>query len=163
MAVEVGIVLAALLFIRKVSQTTTVSRVTSEYIEDGRPHILQDKHIPDYVTVFRIHGPFLFGATDKLHVITDHIDELTPVVILRLRNMTAIDATGLLALEDLADKLHAAGRTLILCGARPQPAKLMRQAEFEQHVGRENICPNIAAALERAKQAFAQHQARQPV
>ena len=57
--------------------------------------------------------------------------------------MTAIDATGLLALEDLADKLHAAGRTLILCGARPQPAKLMRQAEFEQHVGRENICPHI--------------------
>jgi SulP family sulfate permease len=162
-AVEVGIVLAALLYIRKVTRTTTVSRVTSEYIEQGRPHILQDKHFPGYVTVFRIHGPFLFGCTDKIHVITDHLDALTPVVILRLRNMTAIDATGLMALEELADKLHAAGRTLILCGAGRQPAQLMQQAEFEEHVGRDNICPNIAAALERARRAFAERQAEQPV
>lgn len=150
-AVQVGIVLAALLFIRKVAKTTTVSAVTKEYIEDGRLHVLQDKHIPDYVTVIRIHGPFLFGATEQLSAVTEPTDALTPVVILRLRNMTAIDATGLLALEDLADRLHATGRTLILCGARPQPAKLMHQIEFEQHVGRENICPHITAALERAK------------
>lgn len=150
-AVEFGLVLAALSFIRKVARTTTVSRVTKEYIEDGRLHILQDKHIPDYVTVIRIHGPFLFGATEKLSKVTDHIEDLTSVVILRLRNMTAIDATGLLALEDLADRLHATQRSLILCGARPQPAKLMRQAEFEEHVGRDNICPHIQAALERAE------------
>jgi SulP family sulfate permease len=150
-AVEFGIILAALMFIRKVAQTTTISKVTKEYIEDGRLHILQDKHIPDYVTVIRIHGPFLFGVTEKLSVVADQIETLTPVVILRLRNMTAIDATGLLALEDLADKLHAADRILILCGARPQPAKFMRQAEFEQHVGRENICPHIKEALERAR------------
>jgi sulfate permease, SulP family len=153
-AVEFGIILAALMFIRKVAQTTTISRVTKEYIEDGRLHILQDKHIPDYVTVIRIHGPFLFGVTEKLSVVADQIENLTPVVILRLRNMTAIDATGLLALEDLADKLHAADRILILCGARPQPAKFMRQAEFEQHVGRENICPHIKEALERAKALY---------
>ena len=153
-AVQVGIVLAALLFIRKVAKTTTVSRVTKEYVEDGRLHVLQDRHIPDYVTVIRIHGPFLFGTTEKLSAVTDHLEDLTPVVILRLRNMTAIDATGLLALEDLADKLHATGRTLILCGARPQPAKLMQQAEFERHVGRDNICPHITAALERAKAVY---------
>ena len=76
-------------------------------------------------------------------------------MILRLRNMTAIDATGLLALEDLADTLHASGRHLILCGAREQPARLMRQAEFEQHVGPENICPHVQAALERAAQLYA--------
>ena len=63
-------VMAALLFIRRVSRTTTVSRVTPEYIEAGRPHILQDKVIPDYVAIFRIHGPFLFGSTDKLHDIS---------------------------------------------------------------------------------------------
>jgi SulP family sulfate permease len=154
LAVEFGIVLAALLFIRKVAKTTTVSRVTKEYVEDGRLHILQDKHIPEYVSVVRIHGPFLFGAAEKLSAITDHIEELTPVVILRLRNMTAIDATGLLALEDLADKLHATGRILILCGARPQPAKLMQQAEFEKHVGRENICPHIKEALDKAKALY---------
>jgi SulP family sulfate permease len=149
-AVEFGIVLAALMFIRKVAMTTTVSRVTQEYIEDGRPHILQDKQIPDYVSIIRIHGPFLFGSTESLAPFANQVDDRTLVVILRLRNMTAIDATGLLALEAFADNLHAQGRVLVLCGARPQPAQLMKQAEFEQHVGRENICPNIQAALQRA-------------
>ena len=153
-AVEVGMVLAALLFIRKVTATTTVTEVTDEYIEIGRVHILQDKNIPDYVSVFRIHGPFLFGATDKISEITNRIHQLPPIIILRLRNMTAIDATGLVALEDLADKLHATGRTVILCGAMEQPARLMHQAEFEQHVGRENISKNIQQALARAAEVF---------
>jgi len=153
-AVEFGLVLAALLFIRKVAKTTTVSWETQKDVEEDRLHILQDKHIPEYVTVIRIHGPFLFGAAEKLSAVTDRIEELTPVVILRLRNMTAIDATGLLAMEDLAEKLHAAGRILILCGARPQPAKFMQLAEFEQHVGRENICQHITQALGRAKAVY---------
>src|SRR5262249_42975245 len=66
LAVEVGMILAAFSFIRKISMTTTVSKVTDEYIEDGRAHILQDKDIPDYTAVYRIHGPFLFGVTDKI-------------------------------------------------------------------------------------------------
>jgi sulfate permease, SulP family len=156
-AVQIGMVLAALLFIHKVSKTTTVAKVTREYLEDGKLHVLTDKHIPDYVTVIRIHGPFLFGTTDKLTEVTERVDGLPAIVILRLRNMTAIDATGLQALEDLARRLHAANRTLILCGARPQPTRLMRRAEFEDHIGQENICPHIAAALERAKAA---HEAR---
>ena len=73
-------------------------------------------------------------------------------MILRLRNMTAIDATGLQALENLADVIHESGRGLILCGAREQPARLMHQAEFEQHVGCGNICASIAEALDRAKE-----------
>ncbi|MFO0878193.1 MAG: SulP family inorganic anion transporter [Gemmataceae bacterium] len=150
-AMQVGIVLAGLLFIRKVARTTTIEKVTSEYVENGRFHVLQDKQIPDYVTVYRIHGPFLFGTADKLSVVTDHSQDLTPVVILRLRNMTAIDATGLLALEDLANKLHAEGRHLILCGLRKQPAKFIRQVRFERHVGKGNVCPHIKAALERAR------------
>lgn len=155
-AVMVGMILAALLYIRKVTQTTSVSMVTEEYIEEAREHILQDKEIPDYVRIYRIHGPFLFGATDKLSEITDHLEELPPIVVLRLRNMTAIDGTGLQALEDLADRLHASDRTLLLCGAREQPARLMRQAEFEQHVGAENICDSIEAALNRARQIWEQ-------
>ena len=155
LAVEVGMILAMLLFIRKVSQTTTVSLVTPAYVEAGRVHILQDKKIPDYVSVFRIHGPFLFGATDKISRIVDHVAELAPIVIVRLRNMTAIDATGLRALEDLADGLHQSGRELILCGAPKQPAALMHQAEFHEHVGELNICPNIEAALERAAEIYA--------
>ena len=103
-AVEAGMILAALVFIRKVTATTTISRVTQKYVEEGRLHVLQDKEIPPYVTVFRIHGPFLFGAADKIDEPVQQIPELPPIVILRLRNMTAIDATGLRALEELADR-----------------------------------------------------------
>jgi sulfate permease, SulP family len=153
-AVEAGMILAALLFISRVAATTTVSQVTDEYVEDGRMHILQDKDIPYYATIFRIHGPFLFGATDKISVVTADLHTLPPVVILRLRNMTALDATGLFAIEEIAKTLHASKRTLILCGAREQPAQLMHAAEFEEVVGRENICDNVQTALRRAEQVF---------
>ena len=149
-AVEVGMILAALLFIRRVAATTTVSEVTPDDVESGRVHVLQDKVIPSYVSVFRIHGPLLFGVTDKVSRIVDRIPSLPPVVVVRLRNMTAIDATGLQALEKLGEALHASGRTLVLCGAREQPATLMQAAAFHQHVGERNICPNIEAALQRA-------------
>jgi SulP family sulfate permease len=150
-AVEAGMILAALVYIRKVTATTTVAQVTDEYLREGHVHILQHKEIPPYVTIFRIHGPFLFGATDKIDEVIQRIPELPAIVVLRLRNMTAIDATGLQALETLADAVHESGRGLILCGAREQPARLMRQTEFEEHVGAGNISPSISVALERAK------------
>ena len=151
-AVEAGMILAALLFISRVAATTTVSQVTDEYVEDGRVHILQDKDIPYYATIFRIHGPFLFGATDKINVVTEDLHTLPPVVILRLRNMTALDATGLFAIEEVGRQLQATNRILILCGAREQPASLIHQAEFEEVVGAENICANVQSALRRAAQ-----------
>jgi SulP family sulfate permease len=150
-AVEAGMILAALVYIRKVTATTTVSQVTAEYVREGYAHILQHKEIPPYVTIFRIHGPFLFGATDKIDEVIQRLPELPRILVLRLRNMTAIDPTGLQALESLADAVHASGRGLILCGAREQPARLMHQSEFEEHVGAGNICPSISDALERAK------------
>jgi SulP family sulfate permease len=153
-AVEAGMILAALLFISRVAATTTVSQVTDDYIEDGRMHILQDKDIPYYATIFRIHGPFLFGATDKISIVTENLHQLPPVVILRLRNMTALDATGLFALEEVAKTLHTSKRTLILCGAREQPSQLMLQSEFAEVVGKENICDNVQSALRRAEEVF---------
>ena len=161
-AVEAGMILAALLFIRRVAATTTVSRVTRDYIERSRVHALQDKAIPEYVTILRIHGPFLFGATDKLTRLAGHVEEMAPIVILRLRNMTAIDATGLRAIQDFADALARTGRTLLLCGALPQPARLMAQAEFHRHVGEENILPNVESALRRAGVIESQRLSRQP-
>lgn len=149
-AVEFGMILAALTFIQKVSETTTVSPVTDTYVREGQAHILQDKHIPDYVAIYRIHGPFMFGTTDKLSIVVDALETLPPIVLLRLRNMTALDSTGVKEFEELAAKLHATGRTLVLCGAREQPARLIHQAEFEEHIGRENICPNVKMALARA-------------
>jgi sulfate permease, SulP family len=153
-AVEAGMILAALLFISRVASTTTVSQVTEDYVEDGRVHILQDKDIPYYATIFRIHGPFLFGATDKIWAVTENLHELPPVVILRLRNMTALDATGLFAIEEIAKQLHASKRTLILCGAREQPAQLIHQAEFAEVIGEENICDNVQEALQRAEEVY---------
>jgi SulP family sulfate permease len=150
-AVEAGMILAALVFIRKVTQTTTVSEVTADYIREGHVHILQHKEIPSYVSIFRIHGPFLFGATDKLDTIVSRLPDLPPIIILRLRNMTAIDSTGLQALEKLAGHVHASGRELILCGAREQPAKRLREADFHDYLGSENICGSVAEALDRAK------------
>jgi SulP family sulfate permease len=155
-AVEAGMILAALLFISRVTATTTVSQVTDDYIEDGRVHILQDKGIPYYATIFRIHGPFVFGATDKIEIVTANMHKLPPIVLIRLRNMTALDATGLFALEEVARNLHKTGRTLILCGAREQSARLMHQAEFQEIVGAENICENLQEALQRAEDVFEQ-------
>jgi SulP family sulfate permease len=158
-AVEAGMILAALLFIGRIASTTTVSQVTDEYVEDGRVHILQDKDIPYYATIFRIHGPFLFGATDKIAAVTENLHTLPPVVVLRLRNMTALDGTGLFAIEEVARELHASGRVLIVCGARAQPASLIHQAEFKEVVGAENICDNVQSALRRAAEVHEQLEA----
>jgi SulP family sulfate permease len=149
-AVEVGIALAALLYIHRVTDTTSVSRVTPEYIEASRPHVLQGKVVPPYVTILRIHGPFLFGMTEKLLDATENLAPFGSIVVLRLRNMTAIDLTGLHALEALCDRLKKSGRTMLLCGARRQPARFLHRAEFVDHVGKDNILPHVEAALVRA-------------
>ena len=149
-AVGVGMALAALLYIYRIAETTTVAAVTREYLTEGMAHTLQDKEIPPNTTILRIHGPFLFGTTEKLIEATSDLKALDKIVILRLRNMTAIDATGLHAIEQLARRLHASGRTLLICGAREQPAKFLARADFVDHVGKENIVPHVRAALDRA-------------
>jgi len=151
-AVGVGITLAALLYIHRIADTTTVSPVTEEYIRDGLPHSLQGRIIPPYVSLLRIHGPFLWGTTEKLVEETADLNAFESVVILRLRNMTAIDATGIHAIESFAERLSRSGRTLLLCGAMQQPEKLLEGSRFQERLGRENIMPNVQAALDRAKE-----------
>jgi len=156
-AVGVGMALAALVYIWKVAETTTVSPVTDDYIRDGLPHTLQGRIVPPYVTLLRIHGPFLFGTTEKLVDATANLEAFAPVVILRLRNMTAIDATGIHAIETFAKRLHESGRSLLLCGAMEQPSKLLLQPRFIERVNQANIMPNIQAALDRAKEVYEAH------
>jgi SulP family sulfate permease len=151
-AVGVGMALAALLYIYRIAETTTVAPVTPEYLADGQAHILQDKDIPSNVTILRIHGPFLFGTTEKLAEETKDLTQFAEVVILRLRNMTALDATGIHALEQFADRLHKAGKTLLLCGARDQPSRLIFRSGLLEHVGPENVLPHVQAALARAQE-----------
>jgi SulP family sulfate permease len=155
-AVGVGISLAALLYIYRVAETTTVSPITDEYIRDGLPHVLQGRILPPYVSLLRIHGPFLFGTTEKLMDATANLDAFECVVILRLRNMTAIDATGIHAIQTLAKRLRASNRELVLCGAMEQPSKLLRGTRFVERLGEQNIMPNIQAALDRAKEIHEQ-------
>jgi sulfate permease, SulP family len=154
-AVEAGLALAALLYIHRVTETTSVSIATPEYIAAGQAHSLQGKDVPPYVTILRIHGPFLFGMTDKLADATADLDALKPIVILRLRNMTVIDATGLHALEQLSARLRGSGRTLLTCGARHQPARFLAKAAFIEEIGQENIQPDVEAALARAREVHA--------
>jgi SulP family sulfate permease len=157
-AVAVGLALAALLYIYRVADTTTVAPVSDEYIRDGLQHSLQGQIIPPYVSLLRIHGPFLFGTTEKLADATADLSDFQPIVILRLRNMTAIDATGIHAIESFAKRLHDSGRTLLLCGAMQQPSKLLGGSRFIERIGAENMMPNIQAALEKACEL---HEARE--
>ncbi len=154
-AVEVGMGLAALLYIHRISETTSVTPVTEDYLQAGYAHILQDKQVPPYVMILRIHGPFLFGTTEKLAEATQDLTTFPPVLALRLRNMTALDATGLHAIAVLAKRLQDSGRTLLLCGARDQPQALIAESDLADQIGRANILPNVEAALARAKEVFA--------
>jgi SulP family sulfate permease len=158
-AVAVGMSLAALLYIYRIADTTTVAAVTDEYIRDGLPHVLQGRILPPYVTLLRIHGPFLFGTTERLVEATVNIEAFAPVVIVRLRNMTAIDSTGIHAIETFAKRLHESGRAMLLCGAMQQPSRLLQGARFLDRVGRENILPNVQAALDRAQQIHVEQSA----
>ena len=150
-AVEVGMTLAALLYIYQVSRTTVVARLTAEHLEKAKAHVIQDHNIPHYVSMFHIQGPLLFGAAEKLTQLGSKIDDLQPIVILRLRFMTALDATGLHAIEQFHERLHASGRTLILCGSRGQPKRLI-YTSLPKVMGARNIMPNIRSALKRAEE-----------
>ena len=147
-AVEVGMTLAALLYIYQVSKTTVVAQLTNEALEESRPHRLQDKTIPHYVSILHIQGPFLFGVAEKLKAV--QIDGLNEIVILRLRHMTAIDSTGVYAIEQFYEKLHAAGKTLLICGARRQPKRVIYTSTLPRIIGARNILPNATSALSRA-------------
>jgi SulP family sulfate permease len=154
-AVEIGMGLAALLYIHRISETTSVTPVTEDYLRSGYAHILQDKQLPPYVMILRIHGPFLFGTTEKLAEATQDLTTFPPVLALRLRNMTALDATGLHAIAVLAKRMRESGRTLLLCGARDQPHALISESDLADDIGRKNILPNVDAALVRAQEVYA--------
>ncbi|HEY4233744.1 MAG TPA: SulP family inorganic anion transporter [Lacipirellulaceae bacterium] len=149
-AVEVGMVLAALLYIHRVSSTTTVASVTDADLGDGEPRVITDKYIPTYVSVVRIRGPFLFGATEKLERATADPSKFGQIVVLKLTYMTAIDGTGIHALEALAARLQKSGRALVVCGAQAQPAELIHRSKLAKLLGRQNLQPHLDAALERA-------------
>lgn len=149
-AVEVGMVLAAMLFIKRVSETTEVSRVTADDMLERPEHMAQGKHIPDGVLVYRIFGPFLFGAAEKMEDAIASLGQWPKVLILRLHLVTAMDATGLNALESIVERMKIRGGTVILSGIHRQPLEMLRKAGFIHSIGRKNFCATFDDSLRRA-------------
>ncbi len=154
-AVEVGMVLAAMLFIKRVSETTEVSRVTADDMLERPEHIAQGKVIPDGVLVYRIFGPFLFGAAEKMEDAIASLGQWPRVLILRLHLVTAMDATGLNALESIVERMKTRGGTVILSGIHRQPLEMLRKAGFIQFIGRKNFCATFDDSLRRAEELCA--------
>jgi SulP family sulfate permease len=152
-AIEAGILLAAILFMKRMADVTKVESwkyINEESCGEGSFDTEQNrfKRVPKNTLVYEINGPMFFGAADKFMNITpeDHID----VVILRMRSVPAMDATALHALEEISKKCRQHQITLILSHVQNQPLNMMKKAGFTARIGRENFCDNIDAALERA-------------
>ncbi len=155
-AVEVGMVLAAILYIKRVSETTEVSLVTENDMLERPEHIAQGKTIPDDVLVYRIFGPFLFGAAEKMEDAISRTRGLPKVLILRLHLVSAMDATGMNALESVVERIRNHDGTVVISGIHQQPLQMLRKAGFIDTIGRENFCATFDDSLERAKLLIAQ-------
>lgn len=152
LAVEVGVVLAALLMVKRISETSKITAVDEATETEGSHHSLVGKVVPDGVLIFRVFGAFFFGVVDKLDDELKRTKQEPEVLILRVRKVLAMDATGLQALEDLHVKLRAKGKHLVLSGPHTQPLFVMEKAGFLDRIGRENVCPHIDASLARARE-----------
>lgn len=151
-AVEVGMVLAAILFIKRVSQTTEVSRVTEDDVLESPEQMAFGKNIPDGVLVYRIFGPFLFGAAEKMEDAMEGLNKMPKVLILRLHLVSAMDATALNTLESVTERLQKQKGTVILSGLHRQPLDMLRRSGFVEVIGRKNLCAHFDDALKRARQ-----------
>ena len=151
-AVEVGMVLAAMLFIKRVSDTTEVSRVLESDILESPEQLVTGKEIPEGVLVYRIFGPFLFGAAEKMEDAIESLDEMPRVLILRLHLVSAMDATALNALESVIERFQKHGGTVILSGLHRQPLDMLCKAGFVKVIGRPNLVAHFDDALKRARE-----------
>jgi SulP family sulfate permease len=149
-AIEIGMVLASLLFIRRVSETTEVSQVTHNDVLESPEHVAQGKPIPEGVLVYRIFGPFLFGAADKMQDALEALPDYPKVIILRLHLVTAMDTTALYALVSLIERLRGKGTAIVISGIHRQPLELLRKSGALKTIGIENFCGHYDEALVRA-------------
>ncbi len=155
-AVQTGVVLAALMFIKRISQNSDVSPVDEATETEGDQHSLRGKTVPDGVLVFRMKGALFFGAASKLETILERVKHNPRVLILRMRKVVAMDASGVNALQNLLEKLNRRGSILLLSAPQPQPLEVMQKSGFVERLGEENLCPDIDSALRRADQILAE-------
>ena len=160
MAVEVGLVLAAVLFIRRVSEATQITSVDERSDHLGPEDTLAGKPVPEGVLVFNLFGAFLFGAADKLEGTLSRYQQPPEVLILGVKRVMAIDATGLAAIEEIRVKLAKHGRQLLLSGPHTQPLMAMQNHGLIDRLGPGNTCENLDLALLRATEILAQKRAK---
>ena len=147
-AIEWGMIVACILFIKRMSEETQVSGWTyqsddDEFVDDLRP-------VEKEIRVFEITGPLFFGVSDML-ANDINVKHFTKVLVIRMRSVPAIDVTALRALKDLVERAKAKGVTVVFSHVNEQPRRMMEKADFISIVGEENFAPNIDAALDRAE------------
>lgn len=154
-AVQVGIILSTLHFIKHMSDRMTASAYRTVLHEKDRkgsplldPESIETKTVPDYVTVFEIHGPLFFGVADLLHEAIRRLENRRyETFILRMRYVPLIDATGMRALTDLHHRCRSLGMVLCLSEVNEYVHKTLQRAELDRQIGTERIFPSIDAAL----------------
>ena len=150
-AIEIGMVLACLLFIKRMSEETHIDSWV--YTDDDTPDI--DEHLrklPLQIRVYEITGPLFFGAADAIeHII---VKDFTKCLVLRMRSVPALDSTAMNALQNLAKICESKGISLVFSHVNEQPMRVMKKAGFIELVGEENFRPNISAALKRAEEVI---------
>lgn len=155
-AIEVGMVLSALLFMKRMADVTNVGVISKEFDEklqtdDSGVNSISNKKIPDGVVIYEINGPFFFGAASKFKEAIRVVNKKTKVMILRLRNVPAIDSTGIATLEDFYYDCMKHSTVLVLSGIHAQPMFASERAGLLDKIGEDNIRGNIDDALNRAR------------
>lgn len=149
-AIEVGVVLAALLFMRRMSEVSQVNAITRDLREEREEEeSVLSRRIPDGVEIFEVYGTLFFAAVDQFTESMRFLEKRPTALILETRNLLAIDATGLHALEDLTHQLSQQRVHFIIAGIHKQPLFAMQQAGLLDRIGEDNICGSLDEALER--------------
>lgn len=155
-AIQVGVVLAAFLFLQRMSEVAQVSSLTgniSEEEEDpNNPRAISKRVVPPGVEVFEVYGSLFFGAIERFKDAMRRVEKKPKVLIIRMRMVPAIDATGLQVLEDVLERTRREGGTLMLTGVAAQPMEAMERSGFLKSLGREFIFESIDDALQCARQ-----------
>ncbi|HMF87753.1 MAG TPA: sulfate permease [Gemmatimonadaceae bacterium] len=157
-AIEVGMVLAAFLFMRRMAEVTNVSIVTRELAdgpdneEENDPNSVRRREIPPGVEVFEINGPFFFGAAEQFKDTLGQIAKNPKVLIIRMRDVPAVDSTGLHALHELARRCKHDGTLLLLSDVHAQPMFALVRSDMLVELGEQNLFGNLDDALDRARQ-----------
>ncbi len=150
--VGVGLVMAAILFVKRMEEITQIKLVTADTETDGHArHSIVGKHIPEGVVLYRIEGPFFFAAVDKLESALRGSGGKPRAVILRMRHVPTMDASGLHAFEIAVEKLRRDGVRIFLTAVQPVPLRMMQRAGLVELIGQEKFCADIDEALEKAR------------